>query len=89
MAISVDSPEQTRPIVAAHGFGFPLLSDPHGRALDAFGVRHVGGGMDGDIARPAVFVVDREGRVVWRELTDNWRVRVRPDQILRVVDQIP
>jgi peroxiredoxin len=57
--------------------------------IDAFGLRHVDGGMEGDIARPAVLVFDRDGRVVWRHLTDNWRVRVRPDQLLEVLAGIP
>jgi hypothetical protein len=34
-----------------------------------------------DIARPATFICDR-GVVVWRDLTDNWRVRPRPRDIL-------
>jgi peroxiredoxin len=58
-------------------------------AIDAFGVRHAGGGIEGDIARPAVFLIDREGRIVWRELTENWRVRVRPETVLEHLAAIP
>lgn len=45
--------------------------------------------MNGDIARPAVFVLDREGRVAWRQLTENWRVRVRPEVILEQLARLP
>jgi peroxiredoxin len=89
VAISVDPPERSREIADSYRIGFRLLSDPELRVIDQFGVRHPDGGLDGDIARPAVFVLDREGRVVWRDVTDNWRVRVRPDRLLRELARIP
>lgn len=89
LAISVDPPEDSRPIVESYGLTFPLLSDPDLRVIDAYGLRHPDGGLDGDIARPAVFVLDREGRIAWRDLTDNWRVRVRPERLLDELRAIP
>ena len=89
LAISVDRPEQSRVIRDRLGLGFPLLSDPELAAIDAYGLRHVGGGPEGDIARPAVFVLDRAGRIAWRDLTDNWRVRVRPDAVLAELQRLP
>ena len=40
---------------------------------------------------PADFplLLDREGAVAWRHLTENWRVRVRPEQVLEQLSQIP
>jgi len=89
LAISVDPPEHSREIVAAYGLEFPVLSDPSLVAIDAFGVRHPGGGLDGDIARPATFILDREGAIVWRDLTENWRVRVRPERLLDELRRLP
>lgn len=90
MAISVDEPEDTAKIVEAYGLTFPVLSDPDGEALDAFGVRHPGGNpIDGvDIARPATFVADREGLIVWRDFTENWRIRTRPETLLAELSSI-
>jgi len=68
---------------------FPLLSDPGAEVIRRFGLLHASGGPGGDIARPAVFVLDREGRVAWRDLTDNWRVRVRPTRILEELGRVP
>ena len=45
--------------------------------------------VGGDIARPAVFILDRRGVVQWRDVTDNWRVRVRPETILEQLSVIP
>ena len=84
LAISVDPPEASKPIVERYGLTFPVLSDVGGDTLRAFGVVHEHGNpIDGsDIARPATFVLDREGRIVWRDLTQNWRIRPRPADLL-------
>ena len=36
----------------------------------------------GDIARPSTFILGRDGRVAWYDLTENWRVRPRPSVLL-------
>ena len=91
VAISVDPTETSLGIARAYGIEFPILSDPALVAIDGFGVRHRDGDPveGGDIARPATFVLDREGRVAWRQLSDNWRIRPRPDQLLAVLDGLP
>ena len=85
VAICVDSVEQNEKVASGHGLEFPILSDPDLKAIDAFGLRHVGGGFGADIARPAVFIIDESGRILWRRLTDNWRVRTRPEELLAEV----
>lgn len=84
LAISADRSEDLRQLAESQGLDYRLVSDPELKVIDAYGLRHVGAGMgeSSDIARPAVFVLDREGRIVWRDITDNWRVRVRPESIL-------
>jgi len=89
VAISTDDPDQGREIAEAYGIEFGLLADPELRAIDAFGLRHVNGGIGGDVARPATFILDREGRIAWRDLTDNWRVRPRPEELLAVLEGLP
>jgi peroxiredoxin len=89
LAIAVDPVEKNREVVESNGLGFHVLSDPELAAIDAFGLRHVGGGLDGDIARPGVFIIDREGRIAWRDLTENWRIRVRPEEIVERLATVP
>ena len=36
-----------------------------------------------DVARPAEFLLDRNGIVRWRNLTEDYRVRARVEEILR------
>ena len=67
---------------------FEFLSDPEGELMDAVGIRHQGGRADGaDIAQSASFLVDPKGRVLWRKLAENYRVRPKPAEILRAADQ--
>lgn len=89
VAVSVDPVERNREVADRLGLEFPLLSDPDLAAIDAFGLRHPGGSpfSGGDISRPALFVL-RDGVVRWRHLTDNWRVRLRAEELLEVVQQV-
>ena len=46
---------------------------------------HAGAGNQGeDIARPAEFLLDASGTVRWVNLTENYWVRARPEEILEV-----
>lgn len=66
---------------------YPLLSDPDAAMADALGLRHEGGHpMDGtDIARPARILLDRQGRILWSDISENYRVRPVPQAILEAV----
>ena len=89
LAISVNPVDANRKVVAKLKLAFPILSDPDLVAIDAYGIRHEGASMEGgDIARPAVFILDRRGVVQWRDVTDNWRVRVRPETVLEQLSAI-
>ncbi len=87
--MTVDPVERNLNLAGMLGIGYRMLSDPDLQVIDAYGVRHEEGGLAGDIARPATFIIDREGTVVWRDLTENWRIRVRPDAILNELAKIP
>jgi len=91
VAISADPPDKSREIVEAYGLTFPVLSDAGARVIREYGVVHEGGDpiRETDIARPATFILDREGRIAWFDLTENWRVRPRPEDLLRRVAALP
>ena len=83
VAISVDSPEQSRNLCQNSGYTFAFLSDPKLDAIGRYDLVHKGQGENGgDIARPAEFLLDSSGTVRWRMLTENYWVRARPEQIL-------
>ena len=85
VAISVDTPETSRDLSEKAGYTFPFLSDPKAEVIRRYDLVHPGAGIDGqDIARPAEFLVDASGTVRWVNLTENYWVRARPEQIIEV-----
>jgi peroxiredoxin len=85
VAISVDSPEESRELCQKAGYTFTFLSDPDLEAIGRYDLVHKGQGVKGhDISRPAEFLIDSTGTVRWRMLTENIWVRARPEQILEV-----
>ena len=86
-AISVDSTEESRKLSQAKGYTFPVLSDPNAEVIKRYGLLHPKGGEDGhDIARPAEILIDSSGTIRWENLTDDLKVRARPQQVLTAFD---
>jgi len=67
------------------GYSFPFLSDQNTEAIRRYDLVHKGAGITGnDIARPAEFLIDSSGTVRWVNLTENYWIRARPEQVLEV-----
>jgi len=89
VAISVDAPEVSRDLVRKAGYTFPVLSDPRAETIRRYDLVHAGAGVNGqDIARPAEFLVDSSGTVRWVNLTENYWVRARPEQIIAAAETL-
>ena len=87
VAISVDSPEVSRNLAQQAGYTFTFLSDPNTEAIRRYDLVHAGAGENGhDIARPAEFLIDSSGTVRWINLTENYWIRARPEQVLEVAN---
>ena len=85
VAISIDTPEESRNLAQSQGYTFPILSDRSADVIRRYDLAHVGAGIHGeDIARPAEFLVDSSGTVRWINLTENYWIRARPEQVLDV-----
>ena len=85
VAISVDSPEDSSKLRQDAGYTYPFLSDPKADVIRRYDLLHAGAGIEGqDVARPAEFLVDSSGTVRWVNLTENYWVRARPEQVLEV-----
>lgn len=83
IAISVDGPAVSAELARKAGYTFPILSDRDAAVIREYDLVHKGAGMGGtDIARPAEFLLDRTGTVRWRNLTEDYRVRARVEEIL-------
>ena len=88
-AVSVDTPGESQKLCQSRGYKFPFLSDPKAETIREYGVLHAKGGEGGkDIARPAEFLVDAAGTIRWVNLTDDIRVRARPEAVLAAIDRL-
>lgn len=86
LAVVVDPVAQNAEVVEQLGLSYRILSDPELVAIDAYDLRHSeGGGPTGTIARSATFVIDKDGIVRWRDLTDNYRLRPPPEEVVAAV----
>jgi len=88
VAISVDPVGTNQSHSRKMGFTYPILSDSKAEVIRRYDLLHPAGGPKGsDIARPAEFLVDRGGTILWVNLTENITVRARPQQVLRAFDR--
>ena len=90
VAISVDTPEESATLCKKVGYTYTFLSDPKAEVIRRYSLLHQGAGLDGkDIARPAEFLVDSSGVVRWRNLTEDFRVRATPEEVLKGAQVLP
>jgi peroxiredoxin len=72
-----------------------FLTDRDNHAADVLGIRERFGvpagmqafGYDSDVPRPTVFITAKGGRILYCDLTDNYRVRPEPAQYFAVLDR--
>lgn len=72
-----------------------FMTDAGNRAADALGIRIKDGlptgfqalGYDSDVPRPTVFISEAGGRVIFLDMTDNYRVRPEPATFFSVLDR--
>jgi peroxiredoxin len=89
VAISADSPDESKRHRQKLGFTFPVLSDQKLEVIRQYDLLHSGGGPHkADISRPAEFLVDSTGTVRWLNLTDSISVRARPEKALAAFDTL-
>ena len=83
IAVSIDPAmrsNQLREKIAKDGkgeIGFPLLSDPEHKTIDQYGLydpAYAGHGFDG-IPHPAVYLLDKNRKVVWAKVEADYRKR--------------
>lgn len=88
VAISTDPPEATRDYLAKAGFTFTFLSDAKTEVLRRYDLLHAEGGQGTDVARPAEILIDPAGTIRWVDLTEDYRVRARPEAVLEAFDRL-
>lgn len=86
LAISVDAPKQSLAVVRKQHLAFSILSDEDGKVIREYGILHKGGGPNGtDIAVPAMFLIDRDGKLVWTHKAKRITDRPNPRDVLKAI----
>ncbi len=87
--ISPQSHEKSRKHAQRLGMDYDFLVDVNNEAAKILGILHTDGlpkgfevlGFDKDVPKPTTFVLNEAGKVVYADLTENYRVRPRPEDI--------
>ena len=88
LAVAVTATFSQQAFAAQLGIDFPLLSDWDGTVCTAYGVRYdVWKGHTG-VAKRSVFVLDRDGTVHYRWVTDDALVVPDLDEVVAAVREL-
>jgi peroxiredoxin len=95
-AISIDPPDVSKTFaekIASDGkgvVGFPLLSDPDHKIIDTYRLRdpaYEGQKVYG-IPHPAVYVIDKSGKVSWAKVESDYRKRPTNQEIRAAIEAL-
>lgn len=92
--VSPQDEGHTRALAARHGVAFRYLRDDGLVAARRLGIVNENGtpagmvGYESDTVLPTLVVTDAEGRVVYADQTDNYRVRPTPDTVLAALRRV-
>ena len=62
IALSADAPADGQKVASELNLTYPILSDVYKNYIRQYGVLHPSEG----IARPSMFLVNKEGKIVWK-----------------------
>ena len=79
LAVSADTPAEGRRLAADLNLTYPVVSDSSRKFIRLYGVLH----PVEQIARPAVFIVSRERKIVWSYVGQGPTDRPQMDAILK------
>jgi len=73
---------------------FKFLVDKDLKAAQAFGIKVDGGtptglealGYDSDTVRPTILITNGKGKLIYSDMTDNYRVRPEPEEFIKVFE---
>ena len=87
IAVSVDSVAENDALSRQLRFSFPILSDSKLTAIKSYGVAEekVGASYPEGISKPAVFLLDRKGNILYRYISRDFLDRPPTEELVNVV----
>lgn len=79
--------------IAADGkgkLGFLLLSDPNHKVIDGYGLRDPAYKEEKvyGIPHPAVYIINKDGKVIWAKIESDYRKRPSNDELRAVLNTL-
>lgn len=84
IALSADSPADGQKVATEMKLTFPILSDIYKNYIKQYGVLHPQEG----IARPSIFLVSKEGKIVWKYIGVDYTDRAPINLVLEQVQSV-
>lgn len=101
VAISPDSPDSLRSSVDKHDLNYTLLSDRDTKASKAFGIAYAAPerhyeklmtysaqGNEGVLPVPSVFVLNKQGEILFEHINPNYKTRISGSLLLAVLREL-
>lgn len=93
--ISPQSQEHSQSLAQRFDAPMQFLRDPHNQTAARLGILAKGGlpmgmqalGYESDVPMPTVFITAPGGRIVYSDLTDNYRIRPEPAEFMAALDR--
>lgn len=85
IGVSVDPPEKAKAMAERTETEFAYLSDEQGKLLDYYDIWHRRTEKS-DIAIASSFLYAQNGELIWQDVTENYKVRPKPEAILEAAD---
>jgi len=92
--VSPQPEKNTQQLAERFKVPFKFLVDKDLKAAQAFGIKVEGGtptglealGYDSDTVRPTTLITNGEGKLIYSDMTDNYRVRPEPEEFIKVFE---
>jgi peroxiredoxin len=84
IALSADAPADGQKVASELNLTYPILSDVYKSYIRQYGVLHPTEG----IARPSMFLVNKEGKIVWKYVGTEASDRPPMDTILQQIASV-
>lgn len=90
-ALSYDPPAVLAKFAGAQGLGYTFLSDEKSRVIDLLGLRdpeYGAGSFAEGVPKASTLVIDAKGKLLWKAVATDYKVRPQNAAILKAVDSI-
>ena len=84
----------TKGLAKKHKVPFHFLVDVNNKVAKQLGILHKNGlpagfqvlGYESDVVLPTVIITDKNNKIIFADLTDNYRVRPEPETFIKIID---